>query len=332
MKKKNKVWVFYHSADPDGMSSGFLMKWAIDNNVMKISRIDSEVGLIPFNYKWDVPFEKISDNDLVFWLDVSATPEEMNVLYDKLNGEMIWIDHHESIAKDHPTLHEKCMGNRDFNNAACINVYNFIKEFGKFDEKTQEQFDRIKPLIDIVGAYDIWDTSIVDNDREKWNSEYVSVKFAMDANDIDPKTKNGYQFWLDFMEADEKEIEDMISDLKYDGNIIQAYMNNRNHDLCNSYGFSAEFEGLRVFAVNQGIGGTFIFNSINQDKYDALMCFIKSGKSNKYSVSLYSNKKDINLIERLKHIGFSGHAQAGGFRCDDFEIIYSGLDKKIVVN
>jgi hypothetical protein len=332
MKKKNKVWIFYHSADSDGMSSGFLMKWAVENGIIIIPRTDAEVGMIPFNYKWDVPFEKISNNDLVFWLDVSATPEEMNTLYDKLDGEMIWIDHHESILKDHFTMHQKCMGYRDFKQAACINVYEFIKDFGKFNKTTQQQFNNIKPLIDIVGACDIWDLSLVDGDRERWNSEYLSVKFALDANDTDPRTKNGYNFWLDFMNADNEDIENMISDLKYDGNVIQSYMNIRNHDLCNSYGFSADFEGIRVFAVNQGIGGSFIFNSINPEKYDAFMCFIKSGKSNQYSVSLYGNNKDINLIDKLKHIGFSGHAQAGGFKCDTFEIICKGIDKKILVS
>ena len=85
-----------------------------------------------------------------------------------------------------------------------------------------------------------------------------SVKFALEANDTDPRTKNGYNFWLDFMVEDTEEIENMISDLRYDGNVIQSYMNIRNHDLCNSYGFSADFEGIRVFAVNQGIGGSFI--------------------------------------------------------------------------
>ena len=61
--KKNKIWVFYHIADADGMSSAFLLKLAFDNSILKIPVENKEIGLIPFNYNWDVPFEKIDKND-----------------------------------------------------------------------------------------------------------------------------------------------------------------------------------------------------------------------------------------------------------------------------
>lgn len=331
--KKNKIWVFYHIADSDGMSSAFLLKWAFDNLILKIPVNDNKIGLIPFNYNWDVPFEKIDKNDIVFWLDVSGTPAEMNILYDKVDGNFFWIDHHESIKEEHKELYEKCMGIIDTKRASCQNVYKFIEENGKFTKENRILFNKMKPFIDILGSCDIWDISVTDDDIDRWYIEYLSVKFALEANDIDPKTKGGQNFWNDFLDVLEKDDYDsFIEGLRYDGSVIMSFFNNRNADLCKSYGFSATIEGLKVFALNQGIGGTFIFNSVDLEKYDAVLCFIRSGKSDLYSVSLYTNKKEVNLLKTLSHLGFSGHKSAGGFKCKNFEIVINGNERNIIIS
>lgn len=328
----NKIWVIYHNADSDGTSSGFLMKWAIENQIIKIPRKESHIKMFPFNYNFDIPWEKIDKDDIVFWLDVAGTPAEMKRMYEKLNGNMFWIDHHASIAQEHPEVHEECMGIRDFTKASCLNVYRFIEENGKFKNKEilKRKFQNFKHLLDIVGACDTWDLGQVDFDLNRWDSEYFTVKLAIDANYNNPTKPAGYDFWDEFMTEDEDVVIDMINDLRYDGGVILAFLNIRNKDLCQSYGAEIIFEGLKIFALNQGIGGSYIFNSIDLNKYDACMCFIKSCKTNTYTVSLYTNKKDINLLKSLEHVGYGGHEQAGGFKCNTMEWEYIDDGSKIL--
>jgi len=330
--KVNSVHVFYHNADPDGHASGFLLKWAIDEGILNINRKRKDIILHSFNYGFDISWENINKNDVVFWADVSGTKEEMKLMHNKVNGNMYWIDHHDSILSEHSDLHEHCMGLRDFKKSACQNVLQFIMDNGRIDSYQDKILKNIKPFIDVIGYYDAWDKSVVQYNEDLWNKEYASVKFAFDAIQSNPNTDFGISFWENVIEyAENDDISDLISDMRLDGNYLLKYINNRNMQLCKSYGFSAEFEGLNVFALNQGIGGSHVFNSINTAKYDAVMCFIKSGKNNLYSVSLYSDKEDVNLNAQLNHIGFKGHDKAGGFRCKEFNILMIDNHKRIIV-
>lgn len=325
----DKIWLIYHNADSDGTCCGFLMRWAIENDIIPFPRKEEKIKMFPFNYNFEIPWEHISPNDVVFWMDVAGTTQEMARMYEKIDGKMFWIDHHKSIEDEHPEIHEKCLGIRNFNQSACLNVYEFIESHGVFeDESLKKQFVNIKPLIEIVGACDTWDLEKVDYDMDKWDSEYFSVKLALDANITNPKNEQGWNFWIDFMSENEDEVLELIEELQYDGGVILAYLNIRNKNLCSSYGAEVDFEGLKVFVLNQGIGGSYVFNSIDLNKYDACMCFVKSCKNNAFTISLYTDKEDVDLIESLEHLGFRGHAHAGGFKCKDVIITYTDDGRK----
>ena len=328
----NRVRIYYHSADADGKLSGFLMKWAIEENIIKMDRRFEKIEMVPFNYNFSIFWDSIHVDDIVFWLDVSAKPEEMEDMYDIINGKMIWIDHHSSIEETHSNVHLKCPGIRNFKKAACQNVYDFLATKGTFTPEQENIFKNMKSFVDIVGTLDIWDKSVV-NSEDEWELDYLSITYALNSLTTDPSTDIGIKFWKSFIgECIDGTVSELIEDLREDGRVILSYVNIRNRDLCRSYGFSAQLEGLNVFALNQGIAGGHTFRCVNGN-YDAFVSFVKSGKKNNYSVSVYTNDNDIDLNDKLGHIGFKGHPGAGGFRCDNFKVTDDGNLKTInIVN
>ena len=328
-----KIHIYSHNSDPDGDFSGFLLRWAIEENILYYQRENNNITYKPFNYGFDIGWSNIHKNDVVFFADVSGTPEEMMLLYDKLDGKLIWIDHHDSISTVHEKLHKKCEGIRDFSQAACQNVYDYISINGVFTDKQDRIFKNLKPLIDIIGAYDNWNKSVVDNDEQKWHSDYVSLTFALNSMITTPGTKSGDKLWEEILSyAEDDDVMDLIYEFQSDGRIILDYVDIRNHSLVRSYGFKANLEGLGVFVLNQGIGGSSIFNSLDGTKYDAFVTYIYSGKKDIYSVSVYRSNDNIDLVDKLSHIGFKGHSGAGGFRCSHFEVSGGYGDKTIQVD
>ena len=323
--KVRKIHVFYHSSDQDGFMSGFLIKWAIDNDVVKIKRDFKEVVLHKFNIGFDIPFELIDKDDVVFFTDISATPEEMNQVYDNINGKMFWIDHHVSILTDHEGLVKKVMGLIDVDFSAVQNMHKFILEQGVFTDEQLEIFEGLAPLVEIVGNQDIYNKDCVDNDMDRWYDEILSVVYAMNATNTAPDAP----FWEWVMDTPMSEV---IEDLTDEGQIILSYIKKRNFSLARSYSFPAKFDGLNVLVLNQGIGGSVMFDGVDTSKYDAVLCYIYNGRRDVYSVSLYRTSHcDINLFERLKKFGFGGHAGAGGFRTSLFEIYQKNNTATIMV-
>ena len=308
----NRIHLFYHNSDQDGFMSAFLINWAIENDVIDIKRKIDKVKFYPFNINFNVPFEKIKEDDIVFFTDISAQPDEMLIIWEKTNHKMFWIDHHKSILEEHKTLYKKVHGLINIEQSAVENAYDLIIEMGSFTEETKKVFESLYKLVKIVGIQDTHRLDEVDYDLERWFDEIDSVVKAMDSTDTDINN-DGKVFWDWVLSTD---IDEVISDLRGDGLIILDYIRKRNFSMVRSYSFPIEFEGLKVLVLNQGIGGSMIFESKDLTGFDAVMCYVYNGKRDNYSVSLYSTDttNDIDLYENLKHVGFKGHAGAGGLR------------------
>jgi nanoRNase/pAp phosphatase (c-di-AMP/oligoRNAs hydrolase) len=76
-----------------------------------------------------------------------------------------------------------------------------------------------------------------------------------------------------------------------------------------------EWENHRVLACNRMFTGSKLFNSQwDSDKYDIMMVF--GWKKDKWVVSLYSDKEDVNVGLSAYKYGGGGHRKAAGFQCD----------------
>jgi nanoRNase/pAp phosphatase (c-di-AMP/oligoRNAs hydrolase) len=64
-----------------------------------------------------------------------------------------------------------------------------------------------------------------------------------------------------------------------------------------------------------------MFDTVEED-YDIMMPFVFDGK--RWTVSLYTKKKDIDVSELAKKHGGGGHRQAAGFQCDQLPFTDKG--------
>ena len=74
-------------------------------------------------------------------------------------------------------------------------------------------------------------------------------------------------------------------------------------------------DGLKCIAVNKLNTNSQLFDSVwNPEEYDAMLTF---GYANgQWTVSLYSDKDDVNVGEVAKKHGGGGHVGAAGFQTD----------------
>ena len=74
------------------------------------------------------------------------------------------------------------------------------------------------------------------------------------------------------------------------------------------------FDGLRCIAVNETMGNSLTFASVwDPEKYDAMLCFY--WKRTQWTVSLFSDKPDVDVSGVCKARGGGGHTGASGFQC-----------------
>ena len=157
----NKTVCIYHSTDLDGFMSAAIVKhWFINYNMnCKINdeyytanervitnKPDNTLHFIGYNYGQPIP--DLSEYDQVIMCDISFPKQEMGKLLTKLNGNLIWIDHHISAINDNKELMsvDTLYGLRDTKFAACELTWFYINNpirnaaidltpFNRYEEK-----------------------------------------------------------------------------------------------------------------------------------------------------------------------------------------------------
>jgi hypothetical protein len=306
--------IIFHNADPDGTSSGFLLKYAIENNLICTNITDREIKLYPVNYNYEIPFERMKPEDIVFMADISYDIPIMEFLYEKLGDNFIWIDHHESMREYD---NGKINGVRKYTKSACVLTYNIINHM---KEKDDYVFTKLKEFITILGTYDIYDKH---KNEDDWYNVILPINFYVKANIQDLSIDdNIYNTVISHIKDDL--YDDFFNNMLADGTAIVNYLYKENKEICASYGKSTLFNGHSIFIVNRPIGGSFVCEHCIKN-YDFVMVFAYSIKTNKFSVSCYSEEKDINVLNILSEFGARGHKNACNFKCDTLKIIDGNL-------
>lgn len=91
-------------------------------------------------------------------------------------------------------------------------------------------------------------------------------------------------------------------------------------DMCDSYGFETEIDGVRCWATNIYRFGSFGFGK-RLGQYGMCAAYVFDGE--KWTISLYSDTRDVSEI--AKEHGGGGHKGAAGFVTKEFPFI-----KKVV--
>ena len=283
--KGHSMKCFYHNADLDGHCSGALVKMCAP-----------DCELIGINYGDKFPWEIISQDDTVYMVDFSLQPfDQMVSLSKKCN--LIWIDHHKSAIEDalnHPFFDETKHFLKD-GIGACFLVWKKL---------WQDSENRVVPtFIKLLAEYDVWDHSDPRTLAFQYGMRFQKNTF--------PENR---EFWKSLFDVEE------VQRITEVGGLILEYESRQNEKFIKSHYFETEFQGLKCICANKGFTNSQLFNSVwDPQKYDAMLTFI--WRKGKWTVSLYSDKPNIDVAEIAKSNGGGGHKGAAGFQTDNIEAI-----------
>jgi hypothetical protein len=310
-----KFYIYFHNADADGTLSGFMLKYAIENNILHSDIENKEVRMMPINYGYDVNLDYLHSDPYVYMVDFSLDEEYMLKIHKKIGDKFIWIDHHDSIEEYNSTANTLVNGVRQYDLAACMLTFLYIKDNG---EDFTKEFNRLKSFVYYVGEYDIY------NNKAHTEDEWTDiVSFNLYVKSL-PQELSSNNIWSELIENLQSEkASEVLEYMVGEGYPILGYINKDNYQLCKSYGSEINIGEHKAFIVNKGIGGTYVFSHFN-NKYPIQICAVYSMKSNFWSLSCYADE-GINLLDLLSEYNPKGHKGACNIKAKSLEIVNKQL-------
>ncbi len=285
---------FYHSADLDGLCSGAIVKY-----------FNPECELFPINYGEEFPWSVIEKDEKVFMVDFCLQPFE-DMLRLSVLSNLTWVDHHKTAIDQAKEVDFPVFKLLDTTQAACELTWQL------FSTKSETPL-----VVTMLGRYDIWDHG--------FDYKILPFQYGMRRKFLDPQhTMHKWKVLFETPYLDESVVKE--------GLLILAYEEEVNSRYCKLYAFETtlnhrpspqtERTFLQVIALNQGQAGSLVFKSVyNSEKHDLMLSFVLLPVG-LWTVSLYSDKEEIDCGEIAKSYGGGGHKGAAGFQCDilPFEI------------
>lgn len=285
------IQIFYHEKDLDGWASGAIANYYHRNE---------KVELIPYDYYKEKELHNLLDKNAekIYFVDCSADPKLL-----KEYSNIIIIDHHKSFIEKAQGY--KFKGIQDINFAGCeLTWFYFYPEY------------ETPYFISLLGRYDIWDKSSID----EWNKKIMPFQMGMRLRAYNPN--ENFLFWKKllvncFSKENVFRLLDFQNKTIEEGRLILEYQSNEDTKIVKLNSFEATFEGYNVIALNHTRTNSQVFNSAwNPEKHDIIFMWYNI-KGERYTVSLYTKKDDIDVSLIAKEFGGGGHKQAAGFVCND---------------
>lgn len=298
---------FYHGSDLDGECSAAIVKYKFP-----------ECELYPINYSDVFPWEIIKDpQELIFMVDFSLQPfDQMVKLHNSC--DLIWIDHHKTAIEAEVTSEHginrsdwRIDGIRLNGKAGCELTWEFIYGpdrpvwVGEVEER------KMPKVVYFLGRYDVWDHS---------DPDVLPFQYGMRLEDSDP---NNQEFWKDLFEHDFD-----TKRIRQRGETILEYEEQTNIKLCKAYAFETILyvfgTPYKAICVNKGLGNSKVFDSVwDKNKYDLMIVFCRLPLPKcQWTVSLYTDKPEIDCGKIATVFGGGGHKNAAGFTCFDLPFEY----------
>lgn len=291
---------FYHR-DMDGKCAGAIVYkfFKLDRDYTK--EIGEPCEFISIDYKDAFPFEKITPNETVVIVDFSLQKEGEFQRLLSITDKVIWIDHHKTAIEKHGDI--DVTGIRRDGVAGCVLTWQYF--YPNIE---------LPRIVDMLGAYDIWDFSKYGNDLNK-------LQTGIRLFNTSPESDK-WRGWLN-TKREGQEIDgagfimDGLTSLLEMGGIALQYRDNQYASLIKAWSFEAYFHGYKAICCNAGSVSSQLFDSVKED-YVLMITFVFDGKQ--WTVSLYT-KKDIDVSAIAKIYGGGGHKQAAGFQCKELPFI-----------
>lgn len=294
--------VFFHSADLDGQCSAAILR-----------RFFPEAQLIGINYGQPFPWDDIDPNEPVWMVDFSLQPFEDMIRLANL-ATLIWIDHHKTAIDESLSRHINLAipGLRADGVAACELVWKYIQNTVMRDKKEKEA---LPFAVYLLGSYDVWRNK----DEAFWSDEVLPFQYGMRMEDTHPENDDLWSVLLrdingeeDTVETEETAFE--IAQICGTGERIIEYIKQSDAKYMRAAAHTVMLDGLKCLAINRLLANSLVFESMwDPNKYDAMLAYGFRGKQ--WTVSLYSDRDDIDVGDVAKRRGGGGHKGAAGFQC-----------------
>ena len=266
----------YHLADHDGKGSAAIVR-----------TVYPHCTLMGFNHDMEILYDEIRKYDEIVICDISLPLDFMAELNEK--ADLVWIDHHLSVIEQYEhCVQEGSMkpikGLRRVGTAAML--------------LTWEYFYPAKPVplgLKLLGLNDIFDLT---------DKRVRPFEYAMQSLGVNRPTD---KIWSELIHG-EINIHEMVEK----GRAILSYIRNRNFRLARAQAFESEFEGLRCICANIAQGYSEFYDSLDNIKdYDVMINFFMN-KKNRWNLSFYTTKDDVDVSKIAEKFGGGGHAKAAG--------------------
>ena len=323
-----KTCVIYHSIDLDGwMSAAIVKHWF--TTVQSVYKNVEVLNFIGYNHGQPIP--DLSEYNQIIMCDISFSKEEMLKLYERLNSNFIWIDHHISAIKDNVLFNLEKGGNyhidyygiRDIEFAAC--------------ELTWQYFFPNEPMPEIVrllGRYDCFGHKGTDEEQRVLEFQYGARQCISDYEEAYRYIKQEIRYNTP-IEGCERE-ENPIYKILNSGKSIYLYLCTEAKQTYKN-GFEINFYEDNIISDNGSIDTIYRkficinkerFNPINfgidyhAEGYDGAACFHYDGVAKLWRFSLYNDNGLVDCSQIAKQFGGGGHKGAAGFVTNDLNLIF----------
>lgn len=284
----NKIYILHHD-DLDGITSGIIANEYFEN-----------AKLISCNYENKIdPLNFIDKNDFVIIVDYSFEPKIMQELYKRLNGNLIWIDHHISaINKSKQFGYDKIKGMRDINYCGAELTYLYYSKS-----------KQIPLLLKEIGNFDMFRT-FGKNEFE----DTLSLFYGCMANQHILKDA-----FIDIIKNNGINEQKYFESFKKDGFAILRYKKVEYMEDGNKYSYVRNIWGKRVLCMNTPEGGLGLqlVKIFNPDEHDMILTYNYNGTH--WCYGFYTDKlkhPEVNCAEIAETYGGGGHKSAAGAETD----------------
>lgn len=245
------------------------------------------------DYSQELPYDKISKDELVYVVDFSFTVDKKQRLDGllEITDNLVWIDHHQSsleLIRQFPQ-YKKIKGNiRDGRSGAAL-TYMYLHK---------KSFNDIPQYIKYVSDYDCW--------KYEFGKDSKYFKCYIDSVDYTPfagvwgELKHDTDGLLLTQHIDE-------------GRTIKRYIDNEYKRVRESLAYELEIGGYKALCINAE-GNSWLFGDEIKN-YPICMTWTFDG--NIYNYSLYSDqdKEDaVDVSKICEKYGGGGHPGASGIQ------------------
>lgn len=291
--------IFHHN-DLDGRCSAFQV---VDYyGGLKVADV------IEMGYNTVFPLETIKPGELVVIVDYSIAPEIMRELL-KVTDDVIWIDHHASAIKKYENFGAVIPGLRDTAACGAVLTYIFYKGLCQPGNSVQSIVEHLyedpefPEYIKLTNDHDLW--------KFKFGNRTKAFQLYMD-------TFHNTGWFPAFNSCKTQE---GLNKLVTKGILNLEYKTITNRSKALRRSFYLQFEGIDFLAINND-GNADVFDTVKLPEYEDAYMVFSMEKDRKFKVSMFTDRKDLDLLAIAVKHGGGGHPTACGFYTDNiYDII-----------